>query len=145
MSTQYDALVATMNMKYSHDQLSYFKALCDGVNRNELTMNQAYKNAKAGFSNADGDTEDPKSSEKTKGGFMGSFNLWVQHAVDQGWIQQGAQIYTGAKSNLEETGSIIKKPEDTKKKNVVGTVIAFTVIAAAIGFTAYVIYKNKKK
>lgn len=141
MSTQYDALVATMNMKYSDSQMNYFKALCDGVNKGDLSMNQAYKNAKAGFSNAEGD----QPSDKTPGGFMGSFNLWVQNAVDQGWIQQGAQIFSGAKSNLEETGSIIKSPEDTRRKNVVGTVIAFTVIAAAIGFTAYVIYKNKKK
>lgn len=138
MSTQYDALVATMNAKYSTEQLNYFKQLCDSVNREELTMNQAFKQAK-GYSNLEGDTTD-----KPNGGFMGSFNLWVQNAVDNGWIQQGAQVWQGAKNNLETTGSILKKTE-SERKNMLGTVIAFTVIAAAIGFSAYIIYKNKKK
>lgn len=116
---------------YTYDQMYYFYGLCQKVHANEMTMNQAYKSAQ-GYQNMEGD-----------GGFKGSFNMWLQTAIDQGWAAQGSQIATGAKQNYSESGSILGNPSpDGKPKN---NTFLWGVIITSVVVSGFLIYKHYKK
>lgn len=126
---------------YTPEQNAHFKNLCDLVRENKMSMNEAYQNA-CGYKNADGE-----ETEKPKGGFVGSFKLWVQNAVDNKWVEQGATIMTGIQDKfspqaVEDKIAEIERQERNKKMIVnVGLVVGIV----ALTVTAIILIKKHKQ
>lgn len=130
MTEQYQNIITEMNGGHTPEQMNYFKSLCQRVNAGELSMNQAYRKAKMGdFSNFN---DEP--SENKQGAFVGSFNLWVQNAVENDWVEQGTAAYKEIKE---------KEVIDTKPRFSTNQKIGFTVALIGVAFIAFAIYRHK--
>lgn len=126
---------------YTPEENKYFKELCAMVKAKQLTMNQAYKNACGGYPyvNADGD-------QTTKGGFKGSFQLWVDHAVNNGWVQESLQIVNGIRTNYGPEAQLQAQVDAENERNFrnprTGLYIGIAVVAIA---AIAVVVMNKKE
>lgn len=117
-------------------QTAYFAELCHLVNTKQLTMNQAYNKAKEGWSNGDGEGIS---------GFGGSFQAWLDYAINQGWIQDGLVINDGIKENYGNQTSLtteVKDPEN-KGSNRAYIIMGGILIAVTIGIILW--NKSQKK
>jgi hypothetical protein len=132
---------------HTEEQKAFFEALLGEVKEKRLTMNQAYNKACGGYLSFNGEGD-----EKPKGQFKGTFNLWLDNAIKNGWISQANTIVEGAKDKFgndakqiqhqDEVDARMEKDFKAPKKN---TYIGIGIAIAIIGITAYVIYKNKQK
>tara|TARA_R110000751_G_scaffold90890_4_gene178239 strand:- start:318 stop:725 length:408 start_codon:yes stop_codon:yes gene_type:complete len=130
---EYQTYLNTLNNpgpEMCQDQFDRWKDLCDKVNRDEISMNQAFKLSKKSFSNANGENQQ---------GFGGKFNDWIIHAQEQGWIDQGMGALQGW---LGERKPTLPPPPPPPPKNNINTwmIVGVLAIVGTIG----VIYLNKK-
>lgn len=129
--------IETLNRTATEQQKAYWAEICQNVKNKKITMNQAYKYAQKGYSSADGNSID---------GFIGSFQLWIDTAVHNGWVENGLNIVDGVKTQAESGVPLFSDqpitPEDNKPKvNIyLGIAIATVLI---IGVVYY--YKKQKE
>ena len=90
--------------------------LCERVNRNEMSRNEAYR-----FSQVDGDTPEEV-------GYKGAYKDWVNLAIDNGWL------------NTQEESKLDVVPEPPKPNYVVPILVGI-----GVGFLIYVIVKKAVK
>lgn len=111
-----------------------YKNLCDMVNKKEITMNKAYKEAKKEFLNANGDSED---------GFGGGFKDWVTHAQNEGWIEQGFQVLNTILAQRGNRNQPPPPPPPQEQKSTTSPIL-WIGLGAVVIVGGIVIYKLSK-
>ena len=129
MHSQLHYLQTLSEMNYSPAQKQKWKNLCDLVNQEELSMNQAYNRAK--------DIEFMEDYSP----FNGSFNDWMQTAKEEGWVTQALGI-AQAVTDKNQNGWGEAVPPPVERKNNTGLIIGVTIGVIAIG--AVIVLLNKK-
>ena len=129
--------IEALNRTATEPQKAYWKELCHNVKDKKLTMNQAYKYAQKGYASADGNGID---------GFVGSFQLWIDTAVHNGWVENGLNIAEGIKTQAESGVPLFSDqpapaPDNNPKVNMyVGIALAVVVIGVVVYY-----YKKQKE
>lgn len=103
-------------VQLTESQAQRFIALCDRVNKGEISANQAYK-----FAQQDGDSEDNK-------GFAGTFAEWMTFITSNGLLQK-----EGATQKVEV--------EEEEKKSYVKPLL----ITAGVLVVVYIFLKMRNK
>lgn len=113
------------------DQQDRWKELCDKVNSDQISMNQAFKSAKKSFYNA---------NDEKKEGFGGKFNDWIIHAQEQGWIDQGMGALQGWLSQRNPAPPPPPPPPARKTNTTTWIIVGALAIVGTIG----IFYLTKK-
>jgi len=128
---------ASTSKLYSPAQLHRFKCICDSVNKGDVSMNKAYNLAKDSFTNANGETEE---------GYQSTFDKWIQHAQDKGWIDKGLSVIDSwvdskyprqydqeAQHALDEYNKEQERKRKTMKSLIIGgSIIGIIVIGVVV-------------
>jgi len=108
--------------------------LIEAVKNGKITMNQSFNEAKKGFLNANGDSEN---------GFGGNFKDWITHAQNEGWIDQALGTISTILSQRRPPQSSYTPPPPPPKNNTNTILIAGGIFVVAVVGIA-VIYKLSK-